>query len=470
MGKLCKLTSIKSGQSGLTKWTGAVVLLGAITSSAYAQVSPVKPADFEKMLSEVSAARLEARIRKLVSFGTRNTLSDATSETRGVGAARRWIKQELDDCSKASGGRLQVAFDPHIAPVSPRIAKPTELVNVVATLPGSQPESAARVYVVSGHYDSMPSIPTDGTTDAPGANDDASGTVASMELACVMSKYQFDATLIFMTVAGEEQGLVGARLFANAAKAKGMNIAGMITNDIIGNTKGADGTVVRDRVRLFAEGVPPVKDLADDVITILRSGGENDLAPRQLARHVKSAADKWIKDIKVEVIYRRDRYLRGGDHSPFLDAGYAGLRMTEYIENWQHQHQNPRIENGKQYGDLPEYVDFDYVAKVTRVNAAALATMALAPASPADVQMETFQLENNTTIRWKANTEPDVAGYKIVWRETTAPFWQQSRDVGKVTRATIEAVSKDNYIFGVVAYDKDGFESPATYPLPLRLR
>ena len=449
------------------------VVSTSVSTAALAQsesIASIKPADFEKMLGEVSAKRLEARIRKLAAFGTRSTLSETESETRGIGAARRWIKRELDDCSKATGGRLEVAFDNHIAPVSPRIAKPTELVNVVATLYGSQPESKGRIYVVSGHYDSMPTLPTDGVTDAPGANDDASGTAASMELACVMSKYQFDATLIFMAVAGEEQGLVGARLYANAAKAKGMNIAGMMTNDIIGNTKGADGTVVRDRVRLFAEGVPPVKDLPDDVITMLRSGGENDLAPRQLARLVKSAADKWIKDIKLEVIYRRDRYLRGGDHSPFLDAGYAGLRMTEYLENWQHQHQNPRIENGKQFGDLPDYVDYYYVAKVTRVNAAALATMALAPASPAEVQMETFQLENNTTIRWKANTEPDLAGYKIVWRETTAPFWQHSKDVGKVTRATVEAVSKDNYIFGVVAYDKDGFESPATYPLPLRLR
>ncbi|MFN6170372.1 MAG: M20/M25/M40 family metallo-hydrolase, partial [Burkholderiales bacterium] len=330
----------------------SVLMTASAQATPTTPTTPTKPADFEKMLSEVSAKRLEARIRKLAAFGTRSTLSETESETRGIGAARRWIKRELDDCSKATGGRLEVAFDNHIAPVSPRIAKPTELVNVVATLHGSQPESKGRIYVVSGHYDSMPTLPTDGVTDAPGANDDASGTAASMELACVMSKYQFDATLIFMTVAGEEQGLVGARLYAHAAKAKGMNIAGMITNDIIGNTKGADGTVVRDRVRLFAEGVPPVKDLPDDVITMLRSGGENDLAPRQLARHVKSAADKWIKDIKVEVIYRRDRYLRGGDHSPFLDAGYAGLRMTEYIENWQHQHQNPRIENGKQFGDL----------------------------------------------------------------------------------------------------------------------
>jgi len=454
------------------------VVAVSFAASAFAQSSTsapptptvFKPANMDKLLAEVSVARLEARIRKLASFGTRNTMSETESQTRGIGAARRWIKRELDACSKASDGRLQVEFDSHIAPVSPRIAKPTELINVVATLHGVQAESKERIYVVSGHYDSMPTLPTDATTDAPGANDDASGTAASMELACVMSTYQFDATIIFMAVAGEEQGLVGARLWATKAKERGANIAGMITNDIIGNTKGADGIVVRDRVRLFAEGVPPMKELPDDVLTTLRSGGENDLPTRQLARHVKSSADKYIKDFKVDVIYRRDRYLRGGDHAPFLELGYPALRMTEWIENWQHQHQNPRIENGKQFGDLPEFVDFDYVAKVTRVNAAALASLALAPASPREVQMETFQLENNTTIRWKANTEPDIAGYKIIWRETTAPFWQQSKDVGNVTRATAEGVSKDNFIFGVVAYDKDGFESPATYPQPLRLR
>jgi len=452
----------------------AALLATSAAAQSGSSVSPApavfKSANMDKLLAEISVARLEARIRKLASFGTRNTMSETASETRGIGAARRWIKHELDACSKASGGRLQVEFDSHIAPVSPRIAKPTELINVVATLPGVQAESKDRIYVVSGHYDSMPTLPTDATTDAPGANDDASGTAASMELACVMSKYQFDATIIFMTVAGEEQGLVGARLWATNAKERGANIAGMITNDIIGNSKGADGTVVRDRMRLFAEGVPPMKDLSDDVLTALRSGGENDLPTRQLARHVKASADKYIKDFKVDVIYRRDRYLRGGDHAPFLELGYPALRMTEWIENWQHQHQNPRIENGKQFGDLPEFVDFDYVAKVTRVNAAALASLALAPASPANVQMETFRLENNTTIRWKANTEPDIAGYKIVWRETTAPFWQQSKDAGNVTRATVEGVSKDNFIFGVVAYDNDGFESPASYPQPLRLR
>lgn len=450
----------------ITKSAAAVAML--LSSAAVAQPAP--DARIQKMLGEVSTARIEANIKKLASFGTRNTLSETESNTRGIGAARRWIKSELEKCAAANGGRMTVAFDSHIAPISPRIPQQTELVNVVATLPGTQAESKERLYVVSGHYDSMPTLPTDPKTDAPGANDDASGTAASMELACVMSKYQWDATLVFMTVAGEEQGLIGARDWATKARTRNLNIAGMITNDIIGNTKGADGTVVRDRVRLFAEGVPPINPMSDEVLTALRTGGENDLPTRQLARHIKTSADKYLKDIKVDVIYRRDRYLRGGDHAPFLEQGYAAVRMTEYIENWQHQHQNPRVENGKQFGDLPEYVDYDYVAKVTRVNAAALATLAMAPAAPREVQMETFQLENDTTLRWKANTEPDIAGYRIVWRDTTAPFWQQSQDVGLVTRATVKAVSKDNFVFGVVAYDKDGFESPATYPTPLRLR
>jgi hypothetical protein len=427
-------------------------------------------ADIAKITSEISAKRIEANIRKLASFGTRSTLSDTVSETRGIGAARRWIKAELDKCNAASGGRMTVEFDSHIAPVSPRIAKPTEIVNVVATLPGAQPASKDRIYVVSGHYDSMPTLPTDGETDAPGANDDASGTAASMELACVMSKYQFDATIVFMAVAGEEQGLLGARDWATKAKARNANIAGMITNDIIGNTKGADGTTIRDRVRLFAEGIPPINPMSDDVLTAIRTGGENDLPTRQLARHIKSATEKHLQDIKVDVIYRRDRYLRGGDHMPFLEQGYAAVRMTEPIEDWRHQHQNPRVENGAQFGDLPEFVDYDYVAKVTRVNAVALTTLANAPATPREVQMETLQLEKNTTLRWKANAEPDLAGYKIVWRETTAPFWQHSKDVGNVTRATVEKVSKDNFIFGVVAVDKEGNESPAVYPTPLRLR
>jgi Peptidase family M28 len=457
--------------------TSLTILAASGGPRVYAEAPP-KPAAtaalVSRMSAEISAARIEKNIRKLVSFETRNSLSDTKSETRGIGAARRWIKAELEKCAKDNakdgGARMKVEFDENIAQQAVRIPQPTPIVNVVATLPGTQAESKERLYVVSGHYDSMPSSPVDGETAAPGANDDASGTAAVMELACVMSKYQFDATLVFMAVAGEEQGLIGATFWAKAAKAKGLNVAGMITNDIIGNTKSADGTTIRDRVRLFAEGVPPVNPLSDETITLLRSGGENDFPTRQLGRFIKETADRHFSDFKVDLIYRRDRYLRGGDHSPFLDAGYAAVRMTEAIEDYRHQHQNPRVENGVQYGDLPEFVDFDYVAKVTRVNAAALAALALGPAAPREVQMETLTLENDSTLRWKANPEPDIAGYRIVWRDTTAPFWQHRKDVGNVTRATIKGVSKDNVFFGVEAYDKDGNTSVVTYPVPFRLR
>lgn len=424
-------------------------------------------ATIKKVAEEVSAERIEANIRKLAGFGTRNTLSDTTSETRGIGAARRWIKRELDKCASDNGGRLQVVFDEHLAPISRRIAKPTPLVNVVATLPGTQAESVARIYVVSGHYDSMASSPTDPDSDAPGANDDASGTAAVMELACVMSRYKFDATLVFMAVAGEEQGLIGSTFWAKRAREEDRDIAGMITNDIIGNSKGFDGTVVKDRVRLFAEGVPPLKELSAAFLTSLRTGGENDFPTRQLARFIKDAAERHVTQMKVDIIYRRDRFLRGGDHSPFLDAGYAAVRMTEPNENWRHQHQNVRVEDGVQYGDLPEFVDFEYTANVTRVNAAALAALALGPAVPREVEMENIKLEN-TTLRWKANSEPDIAGYRIVWRETTAPTWQWSKDVGNVTRETVLGVSKDSFLFGVQAYDKDGNPSVVAFPKPYR--
>ncbi len=461
-----------------TKTIKAFSLAAAVAAMAFsemsvAQTSGKSAALISDIASKISAQRIEKNIRKLVSFETRNTLSDQKSETRGIGAARRWIKSELESCAKANGAngsRMKVEFDEHIAQQAVRIPQPTQLVNVVATLPGTQAASVDRLYVVSGHYDSMPSSPVDGETTAPGANDDASGTAAVIELACVMSQYQFDATLVFMTVAGEEQGLIGASFWAKAAKAKGLNVAGMITNDIIGNSKSPDGTVIKNRVRLFAEGVFPSKEMSDDTLTIMRSGGENDFPTRQLARFIKEAAERNIPNMTVDMIYRRDRYLRGGDHTPFLEAGYAAVRLTEPVEDYRHQHQNPRLENGVQLGDLPEFVDFDYVANVTRVNAAALAALALGPAAPKEVQMETLTLENDSTLRWKANGEPDMAGYKIVWRDTTAAYWQHSQDVGNVTRATVKGISKDNVIFGVVAYDKDGNASVATYPVPFRLR
>ena len=440
-------------------------MLAAIAAPAWSAPGDPNP-QIARIVEEISAQRIEATIRKLVSFQTRNSLSETESETRGIGAARRWIKKELEDCSKATS--LRVEFDDHRIESGARVPRPTHFVNVVATLPGAQAESRDRIYILSGHYDSMPSSPVDGEKDAPGANDDASGTAVSMELACVMAKYRFDATIIFMAVAGEEQGLLGSTGFARAAKAKGLDIAGMITNDIVGNTRGPDGRVERGRVRLFAEGVPPVKDLPDPVIAALRTGGENDLPTRQLARYVKESAERHVAGMKVDVVWRRDRYLRGGDHFPFLDAGYAALRFTEPVEDWRHQHQDVRVVDGVQYGDLPEFVDFGYVAQVARVNAAALASLALGPSVPREVEMENLRLEADTTLRWKPNPEPDVAGYRIVWRETTSPAWQQSADVGNVTRYTLAGISKDNYLFGLQAYDRDGNLSVAAFPKPYR--
>ena len=424
----------------------------------------------KKIAQEISSSNIEAIIKKLVSFHTRHTLSETESDARGIGAARRWIKSEFDRYSKESGGRLRVEFDGFIQQPTQRIPKPTEIVNVVATLPGSQAESKDRIYVVSGHYDSCVCNKSvlDATSFAPGANDDASGTAAVMEMARVMSKYQFDATLVFMTVAAEEQGLNGSTHWAEMAKQKKLNIAGMITNDIIGSSRAEDGHIDNTHVRLFAEGVPPLQETTAELRTLLQTGGENDSPTRQLARHIKEIGEAYVQGFTVTVIYRKDRYLRGGDHSPFLERGFPAVRMTEPNEDFKHQHQEVRKENGVQYGDLLEFVDFKYIAQVARVNATALASLALAPAAPSNVEVETIRLENDTTLKWEASKEPDIAGYIIVWRETIAPFWQHKQSVGNVTRYTVKGVSKDNYLFGVQAVDKEGNVSMAVYPRPYR--
>jgi hypothetical protein len=448
-------------------------LIAAATSSAFAASDAKAPdlarhqPEIDKIVSEISPQRIEGYIRKLVSFGTRHTMSDATSETRGIGAARRWIKSELERCG--AGTRMQVAFDGYVDEGGPktRISKPTEVVDVVATLPGTQAESKDRMYVVSGHYDSRVTDVMNDTADAPGANDDASGTAAVIEMACVMARHNFDATLVFMTVAGEEQGLLGSKHYADEAKTNGWNIAGMFDNDIIGSSHADDGHKDDSQVRLFAQGVAPTREMSDANRTLVVTGGENDSITRQLARHIKEQGERYVKGFKVNVIYRTDRYLRGGDHSPFLANGYAAVRFTEPNENFDHQHQDLRTENGKVYGDLAQFDDFNYIARVTRVNAAALASLALAPAVPEKVGARTDKLENDTTLVWEPNKEPDLAGYRIVWRETTAPFWQGSKYVGNVTEASLK-LSKDNYFFGVQAVDKDGNVSPATYPLPKR--
>jgi hypothetical protein len=453
----------------------AMLVLSSGTRSLLAQSSKTKKDQalndqIRKIVREISAANIEANIRKLVSFETRHSLSQTDSDTKGIGAARRWIKSEFERYSRESGGRLQVEFDDFTQQPVARVPKPTQIVNVVATLPGTQAESKDRIYVVSGHYDSCVCNKDilDATSFAPGANDDGSGTAAVMEIARVMSKYKFDATLVFMTVAAEEQGLLGATHWAEMAKQKNLNVAGMITNDIIGSSHAEDGHIDNTHVRLFAEGITPPKEIGPEFRSLIQTGGENDTPTRQLARLIKEAAEKYVNGFNVTVIYRRDRYLRGGDHSPFLDRGFPAVRMTEPNENYKHQHQEVRKVDGVQYGDLPEFVDFNYIAQVARVNAAGLAALALAPAAPSGVEVETVRLENDTTLHWEANKEPDLAGYEIVWRETTAPFWQHKAFAGNVTRYTVKGISKDNYLFGVRAVDKDGNASMAVYPKPYR--
>jgi hypothetical protein len=445
----------------------AIVILWIYPAGSKAQqqtqISLHNNAQIEKIVSEISPANIEATIRKLVSFGTRHTLSDAESPTRGIGAARRWIREEFDRYSRESGGRLLVTEDEFMQPPANRVPKETKLVNVVATLPGIMAESKDRILVVSGHYDSICSPLSDITCDAPGANDDASGTAAVMEMARVMSKYQFDATIVFMAVPGEEQGLLGATHWAEEAKKKNLNISAMFTNDIIGNTFGGNGVRDSRRVRLFSEGVPSSETEAE---TRSRQsvGGENDSASRQLARYIKEVGERYLNGFEVTLVFRRDRYGRGGDHIPFLQRGFAAVRFTEPNEDFARQHQKIREENGVKYGDVVEMVDFPYVARVARVNAASLASLALAPAPPSGVRFKSARQEYDTLVSWEKNKEPDVAGYRIVWRQTFQPFWERSIDVGDVAEYTLKGLSKDDYFFGVQAIDRDGNASVAVFP------
>lgn len=443
----------------------ALCLCAVTAANARAQ-KPVKPDPaVAKMVREVSAKNIEATIRKLFSFGTRNTLSEQDNASRGVGAARDWIYGEFQRISKECGGCLDVQKQAFTQPKANRVPEPTTLTNVFAVLKGTS--DPGRVYVVSGHYDSMCTSPTDAKCDAPGANDDASGTAVSIELARVMSRQRFDATIIFMTVPGEEQGLLGATYYAEQAKQSKMNIEAMFTNDIIGGVTSQKNSPNRKRVRVFSEGVPTSESEAD-AATRRSVGGENDSASRQLARYIKEQSDRYLKDFGVWMIYRRDRYLRGGDHIPFVERGFTAVRITEADEDYTHQHQNVRTEGGIFYGDTPDYVDFDYVANVGRVNLIALASLASAPAKPKGVSIVTAKLTNDTDLKWDASPDADLAGYEVVWRDTTAAEWANSQFVGNVTTFTAKGMSKDNYFFGVRTVDKGGNKSPVVYPRPSR--
>lgn len=424
-----------------------------------------------RIVAEIDARNIERTIGTLVSFGTRNTLSEQDNPKRGIGAARDWLFSEFSKVAEQAGGRMTVEKQSYTQEAQPpprgRVLKPTLVTNIVATLKGSQPASVNRLYVVSGHYDSMCTSPTDAICDAPGANDDASGTAAVLEMARVMAKYEFDATIIFMSVAGEEQGLLGSTYSAEQAKQKGLDIEAMFTNDIIGSSLGGNGVRDARSVRVFSEGVPS-NEKPEEANVRRGVGGENDSASRQLARFIKETGESYVRGMRVTMVYRRDRYLRGGDHIPFLERGFPAVRFTEPNEDYHHQHQNVRLEKGVQYGDLPQFDDFNYIANVARINAASLAILALAPARPKNAAIITARLTNDTDLKWDANKEPDLAGYEIVWRDTTAPSWTNSRMVGNVTSYTMKGMSKDNYFFGVRAVDKQGMHSPASYPRPVR--
>jgi hypothetical protein len=461
------------------KVSAVICLLVPGTSAAAAQQRRVRPVSVSRspsaslnpqtiqIIRDINARNVEASIRKLVSFGTRNTLSDQTDPNRGIGAARDWLFREFLKIAATSGGRMTVEKQSFEQQKGDRIPSPTTITNVVATLRGTRPESAGRTYVVSGHYDSMCGSPVDAICDAPGANDDASGTVVVLEMARAMAPHRFDATIVFMAVAGEEQGLYGSTYFAEQAKQKSMDIEAMFTNDIVGNSLGGNGVRDRNTVRVFSEGVPTGE--TPEEANIRRGvGGENDSTSRQLARFIKETSERYVRGMRVMMVYRRDRYLRGGDHRPFLERGYPAVRFTEPNEDYSHQHQNVRVENGIQYGDLPQFVDFKYTADVARVNAAALATLALAPARPKGVGLVTARLTNDTDLRWEANKELDLAGYEIVWRDTTAAVWTNALWVGNVTSYTVKGMSKDNFFFGVRAVDRDGNRSPVSFPRPVR--
>ncbi len=424
-------------------------------------------------LREVSAKRIEQTIVKLVSFYTRQTLSSdmPVTSAKGATAAADWIKSEFEQYSKACGGCLEVKTDEFIQEPGPRVPKPTKITNVYAVLRGTDAANAGRIVLVTGHYDSRNTDINDATGEAPGANDDGSGTAVSMECARVLSQHRFPATIIFLTVAGEEQGLDGSAHFAKMARAQGWIIEAVLNNDIVGGDR-TPGVIGQDPhvVRVFSEGIPTNATADEKQVKMIRAlATENDSLSRQLARYIGMTSQAYLppKSFQPLLVFRPDRFLRGGDQTSFNQQGYAAVRFTEYRENYNHQHQNLRTENGVEYGDLPKFVDYDYVANVARLNAATLASLAAAPASPANVRILTKELQNDSTLVWEPSPGGLATAYEVLWRDTTSGDWTNAKDVGNVTKATLP-LSKDNVIFAVRAVDAKGHRSLPVVPMPER--
>jgi len=421
-------------------------------------------------IKQISAERVGLTIDKLVSFGNRSTISpqdqSAIQAGQGIGAAREWIQAEFERYAKDCGGCLEVKTDTFTEPPGERIPKPTQITNVYAVLRGSDPKQADRMVLVTGHYDSRNSDPLNGTDRAPGANDDGSGTAVSLECARVLSKaaskLKFPATIIFLTVAGEEQGLNGSKHFAQMAKEQGWKIEAVLNNDIVGGDRSREQDA--SAVRVFSEGLPAAASDAE-IKRIRMLGGESDSSSRELARYIADVGRSYNAGVKPLLIFRLDRFLRGGDHSSFNQQGFAAVRFTEFREDYNHQHQTPRSENGIEFGDLAKFVDFDYMEHVARLNAATLASLASAPAPPANVKILTKNLENDTSLSWDPTA--GATGYEVVWRSTNAADWEYVQTVSSGTRATVK-VSKDNVIFGVRAVGAAGHRSLPVGPEPER--
>jgi Zn-dependent M28 family amino/carboxypeptidase len=428
--------------------------LGAVTT-AFAVDQPI----LREIAIAPDPAQLQNTIQTLVGFGTRHTLSDTKSPKRGIGAARRWAQARFEAISRDCGGCLSVV-KPSQSFTGRRVPTPAEVMDVVGIQKGtSDPE---RVIILTGHIDSRVTDVMNVTSDAPGADDDASGVAAVLEAARVLSRYKFAATIVYGVLSGEEQGLYGGKVLADYAKTQGWKVEVDLNNDIVGGTKGMNGVVNNTRVRLFSEGTRQT-ETADEAKERRFAGGENDSASRNSARYAKSLAEMYIPNWTVSLVYRLDRFGRGGDHSAFNELGYPAVRFTENSEDYKHQHQDLRTEGGVEYGDTIAHVDFPYLAKVTATNAITAAAMASAPPPPAAVKIE-GAVTADTKLSWSAGPGAPAFGYRVHWRDTAEPTWTHERDAGKAESLTLSNVPIDDFGFGVASVSADGFESPVVFP------
>jgi hypothetical protein len=433
-----------------------------LADDLFSQTTINRDPEIAQMVSEVSPDSLQSYINTLVAFGTRNTLSTQTDPKRGIGAARNWVLKKFNEFAKSSGGRLTAKIDTTtIQPNGKRVDVPIVLGNIMATLKGTDPNDD-RIVIISGHLDNMRSNVMDRTGDAPGANDDGSGTSAVIECARIMSKHSFPATIIFVAVSGEEQGLLGSTFMANKGKAENWNVAGVLNNDIMGSNNSNETNIINNtKVRVFSEGIPAF-ETEKNIGRIRALGLENDSKSRQLARYVKEIGERYVDNLEVVMIYRSDRFLRGGDHLPYLQNGFPAVRITEMNENFTRQHQDIREENGIKYGDVPEHVDFEYLRKNTAMNLSNLSNLAKAPSEPEEVKIEVKRLGNSSSLSWLAPKTGKVKGYYILMRETSSPVWQTKLFSTK-NEITLP-YSKDNYFFAVQSVNESGNESLPVVP------